>query len=80
VTKIVKLAGTEIFFYEHPESSRSKNIELQECTDKLLFTLFARAARVLIRPTYLKLKGGGVGINHCGDRQIFFDLSQYLLC
>jgi hypothetical protein len=55
----------KIFFYEHPESSSSKNIKLQECA-VMAINFFERAARELLRPS---LKFGGVGIYHSKDRR-----------
>jgi hypothetical protein len=41
VTKFLKFASTEVFFYEHALSSRRKNIELQEFT--VIAIYFSRA-------------------------------------
>jgi hypothetical protein len=51
---------------------RKLHIKLQECT-AIAICFLVRAAKALLRESYLKL--GGIGIKDWEDRRIFSDLS-----
>jgi hypothetical protein len=73
VTTIIKLASTKNIFASILRVRKAALLNFKSARS-FLFTLFVHAAKALLRPSSLKLRG--VGIKDSEDRRIFFDLSQ----
>jgi hypothetical protein len=59
VSKVLKLASGENIFYGHPESIRSGNINLQDCSVIAIDFVRGRNERALLCSTSLKWGEGG---------------------